>query len=122
MRRSKPRTSEIVQRLVELGTARLAEDLATPPERARFVMREIAHSLCLEYGGNEYYMPKDVELALDKRDAQIWAEFKGWNSHELARKFDLTERQIRYICAVMRKRAVALNQHELPGFEEQGQG
>lgn len=118
MRRSKPRTSEIIQRLVDIGTGRLAEDAGLEAGRARFVMREIAHALCLEYGGNEVYVPKDLELQLDKRDLQIWERFKGDNTWQLAAEFGLTERQIRYICAVMRKRSTALNQMELPGLQE----
>jgi Mor family transcriptional regulator len=109
---------EIVQRLVEIGASRLAEDAGMADTKARFIMREVAHTLCKEYGGNEYYMPKDTELVLDKRDVQIWERFDGSNIWQLATEFNLTERQIRYICAVMRKRSVALNQTTLPGFEE----
>lgn len=118
MRRGKPRTSEIVQRLVDIGTTRLTEDAGMDADRARFICREVAHTLCKEYGGNEYYMPKDTELVLDKRDVQIWERFTGQNTWQLATEFNLTERQIRYICAVMRKRSAALNQTTLPGFEE----
>lgn len=118
MRRSKPRTSEIVQRLVDIGTTRLVEDAGMDADRARFVVREIAHTLCQEYGGNEFYMPKDSELQLDRRDIKIWEAFNGKNIWQLATEFNLTERQIRYICAVMRKRAASLNQTVLPGFDE----
>lgn len=118
MRRSKPRTSEIIARLVEIGSQRLAEDAAVEPGMARAVMREVAHTLCCEYGGNEIYVPKDLELPRDKRDEEIWRRFSGDNTWALAAEFGLTERQIRYICAAMRKRARALNQATLPGFEE----
>jgi Mor family transcriptional regulator len=117
VRRGKPRTSEIVQRLADIGTMRLTEDAGMDADRARFIMREIAHTLCQEYGGNEFYMPKDTELALDKRDLRIWERFNGQNTWQLATEFGLTERQIRYICAVMRKRAAALNQLDLPGLD-----
>lgn len=117
MRRSKPRTSEIVQRLADIGTARLVEDADMDADQARFIMREIAHTLCQEYGGNEFYMPKDTELVLDKRDLKIWERFNGQNGWQLAVEFNLTERQIRCICSVMRKRAAALNQMDLPGLD-----
>lgn len=118
MRRGKPRTSEIISRLVDIGVERLTQDTAIDATPARVIMREVAHMLCSEYGGNEFYMPKDLELARDKRDEEIWRAFTGNNGWELAAKYGLTERQIRFICAVMRKRAVRLNQLELPGLDE----
>lgn len=117
MRVGRPNPSEIVKRLVEIGATRLTEDAGVPAEQARFVMREVAHEFCAEWGGDRVYLPKDVELPLEKRDREIWERFNGTNAWELSRDFNLTHRQVRYILKHMRKRAVELNQRELPGLD-----
>ena len=65
MRVGRPNPSEIVKRLVEIGATRLTEDAGVPAEQARFVMREVAHEFCAEWGGDRVYLPKDVELPLE---------------------------------------------------------
>lgn len=113
--RAKP--SEIVQRLVDIGAARMSEDLAMPLDRAQVIMREVAHEFCREWGGDRVYLPKDIELPLQRRDREIWERYTGDNAWQLAREYNLTQRQIRYIIQLMRKRAVQLNQIELPGLD-----
>ncbi len=44
----------------------------------------------------------NLTLVLSERDRQIWGEFKGDNYYALAKKFELTERQIRYIITRVR--------------------
>lgn len=117
-RRQKVRVPELINRLVDIGTQRLMEDAGVSEDRARFVMREVAHVWCREHGGTDFYMPKDTELRLEKRDEEIWRKFDGRNGQELAYEYDLSERQVRIICAVMRRRVVARTQHQLPGFDD----
>ena len=117
MRRSKPKTNEIVTRLVEVGVLRLVEDAGLSESMARTVIRQVVHEVCTEFGGGEFYMPKDLDFPRSKRDEEIWCKFNGANGWELAIEFGICERQIRYICTVMRKRAVALNQLDLPGID-----
>ncbi|WP_310460434.1 Mor transcription activator family protein [Sphaerotilus sp.] len=109
--------SEIVQRLVEIGAVRLQEDAGIETDQSRIIMREVAHNFCDEYGGAHVYLPRDVELPLEKRDKAIWDAYTGDNTQELARRFGLTERQVRYIIKLMRHRAVELNQIEIPGLD-----
>ena len=120
MRRDKPKHSEIIGCFVDIGTDRLVTDVGIDPHRARTIMREIAHRLFSQYGGNEIYFPRDLDFPRYGRDEKIWLDFKGDNTWELANRYELTERQIRYICEVMRKQAARLNQLELPGLDEPG--
>lgn len=48
-------------------------------------------------GGLVYYFPKLDRVLIEKRDALIKKEFNGNNYKELARKYSLSERQIREI-------------------------
>lgn len=117
MRRGKPHMSELVARLVEIGTQRLVDDAAMDTEQARFIMRETAHSWCSECGGEQFHLPKDMLYPLDKRDRQIWEKFTGDNVWQLSVEFKMTPRQVRYILAVLRKQVNRLNQLELPGID-----
>jgi Mor family transcriptional regulator len=110
----RPKGNEIIQRMVEIGTRRLVEDLGIDERKALVVIREACNLWCEEFGGAHYYIPKDEYFRIDARDLQIWDRFDGRNTYQLAQEFDLTERQIRYILNVMRKRSVEVNQMRLP--------
>lgn len=117
-RKGKRRSAaELVTRLVEIGQARLASALGVTPEAARLAMREVAHELCREFGGQPIYVPKDDEFLRDARNDQIWAEFDGTNHLALAAKHHLTHVQIYAIVAEMRAAHRRLSQPDLPGFE-----
>lgn len=118
MRRGKnQKANEVMTRLVEICAQRLSDDLGFDAQQAGFVAREIAHTWCAEVGGGDFYLPRDMEFALSSRDLQIWESFNGRNTWELSQQFGLTERQIRYILGVMRKRSVEVNQMRLPGLD-----
>lgn len=51
------------------------------------------------FGGDDIYVQKYTELLKIPRNKHIRDEFTGYNSAELARKYDLSERYIRNICA-----------------------
>jgi len=53
--------------------------------------------LASHLGGAGFYFRKLDSMLLYKRDEQIRAEFTGANHKELAREYDLTERQVRNI-------------------------
>lgn len=50
-------------------------------------------------GGTTIYIPKPESLTRPVRDARIKKEFTGYNHQELARKYGVTERWVRRICA-----------------------
>lgn len=67
-------------------------------EFSRLIGFENTMKLIKTFGGSEVYIPKLDSLQRDKRDAAICKEFNGYNYRELAKKYTLSERQIREIC------------------------
>lgn len=66
---------------------------------AEVVGVEAAVRLSEHLGGCSFYFPKLDGLVLKKRDEAIRREFTGMNHRELARKYNLSEQQIRNILA-----------------------
>lgn len=66
-------------------------------EIARKVGIETALILAKEFGGMTWYFPKLDRALRSARDRKIKAEHNGVNYKELARKYNLTESQIRAI-------------------------
>lgn len=50
------------------------------------------------YGGYKPYIPKREALLRNARDRMIRKQFTGYNTRELARYYDLTDRRIVQIC------------------------
>ena len=71
-------------------------------DQARQLALKAADQVRQIYGGTEVYIPKGLALVLSERDLQIWAEFNGDNYAALAKKYQRTERQIRYIITRVR--------------------
>lgn len=55
--------------------------------------------LCQIFGGDTVYIQKYSELQKIERNAEIKAKFNGYNSSQLAREYDLSERYVRTICS-----------------------
>jgi Mor family transcriptional regulator len=49
-------------------------------------------------GGRTFYFPKEDTLLSQFRKDQLQKEFTGYNAHELAKKYDVTERWVKEIC------------------------
>ena len=64
---------------------------------AEIIGKELTLKLGRHLGGAGFYFRKIDAMLLYKRDEKIRAAFKGDNQKELAREYDLTERQIRNI-------------------------
>jgi len=76
------------------------EDLREPyTEIAEVIGVENTLKLVKILGGSERYFPKLDGLLKEKRDEAIREDFNGYNYRELARKYGLSERQIREICS-----------------------
>jgi Mor family transcriptional regulator len=122
------RVYEFVDNLVRLGKAQLVERLAIEPPEAEEVMTAIAHAMILESARFHIYVPVAIELQLSPRNEAIWQEYgtpgaDGARPYstariaQLARKHQLTERQIYKIIDVWRERTMRETQPELPGLE-----
>ncbi|AVQ86206.1 hypothetical protein C7R88_02095 [Plesiomonas shigelloides] len=68
------------------------------PELALAMISE----LCRVYGGLQFYLPRGKLIHNTIRDLKIWQEFKGNNSTELCRKYNVSQRHIWIITARMR--------------------
>lgn len=51
------------------------------------------------FGGDNIYIQKYSEVCKIQRNSEIRDKFNGYNSEELAREYDLTERYVRMICS-----------------------
>lgn len=61
------------------------------------------------------YLPKGKSLQKMMIDLQVWAKFTGDNTVELAREFNLTQREIWRITAKMRKLEMKRRQMDMFG-------
>lgn len=117
-RRGNDRAPAVIRRLTEIGAAVLVRDLGMDPQRATATMREIAHDLAKEYGGQNVYIGRDLEFDLTKRDMEIYRAHNGRNVPELALRYKLSEVQIYNILAHVRRQMMRKQQPRLPGFED----
>lgn len=116
-RKGSMKSAEMVTRLVDLGARALTEHCGLAETQAREAMREIAHNLSREYGGQYMYVPKDQELELTKRDLVIYERLQGGNANDLAKEYGLSVQQIYAINRYVRDSLARKRQNLLPGFE-----
>lgn len=116
-----PKTSEVLQRLTEIGTAELVQQLELPPDQASVVMREVAHLFAQEFGGTDPYISKDLAYKLVPRDLQIFQRMeRGGSTLDIARDHNLTPRQVQLITRRLREQQRAAGngrQAAFPGFD-----
>lgn len=118
-RRINGRQGDVIEAMMRLGVPALVRVAGVPDDVARTAMREAIHAFCIEWGGDTFYMPRDVDYPLLARDREIFDLFDGTNTAELGRAFRLSERQVRYILKVEGERRARAKHHtpELPGLE-----
>ena len=71
------------------------------------VQRDIAEVIGIDsylnltkiFGGDNIYIQKYSEVIKIQRNAEIREKFNGYNSDELAKEYDLSERYVRHLCA-----------------------
>jgi Mor family transcriptional regulator len=79
----------------------MSADMLPAPydEYARILGIENLYELTKALGGTTVYIPKVDSLFRTIREKKIREEFNGYNYQELAIKYRLCERTIRYICS-----------------------
>lgn len=55
--------------------------------------------LSLNFGGDNLYIQKYSEVIKIQRNAEIREKFNGYNSDQLAKQYDLSERYVRMLCS-----------------------
>lgn len=63
---------------------------------------ELVEIIRRDWKGQQVYISKGQSYEISQRDAEIYARFNGANAADLARQYELTERQIRTIIARVR--------------------
>lgn len=112
-----------VPQSVQLMTDFLVEDLVQHAgmkhEDAYDCARAVVHRLGKEFGGDQFYLARDMAFPLQERDMEIFRRFRGNNYEELAREFNLSVMRVRQIVEFVRAAEVAKRQNELPGLESE---
>lgn len=95
------------QRLMAHPRLKLAHPIAAE------VAMDVAEHVRKNIGGVATYIPRGMSYELTQRDRQMWADFKGDNHSELARKYDMTEMRVRQIIGLAMKADKAARQQAL---------
>ena len=103
---------EILEQMGLVVARRLA-DHGVPVDQLQELTLGIMEEIRFEVGGRDTYIPKGHLFALSQRDEEIYNQFKGNNYYELARKYGITEIQIRSIVKRGRERDLARRQGSL---------
>lgn len=74
------------------------------PEAADLIASDMTDRLADHWGGQLINIPKDYHWKLSQRDAEIYAEFNGYNYAELAKKHNMHERSLRKLLGRVRER------------------
>jgi len=87
------------------------------PERYQHLVRTLGAekflALAAATGGDSLYVPMPDYFLKPVRDKKILEEYNGRNHRQLGRKYGLSERQIRDICAAAGRPPVDDNQLQL---------
>ena len=67
--------------------------------------------LCRLFGGCRVYIPKPESISRDTRDLDIYRQFDGGNTTQLAKRYNLSETHIRRILEKVKEQ----NQNGIPG-------
>ncbi|OFJ46404.1 hypothetical protein BA896_021870 [Janthinobacterium lividum] len=97
----------IHERLMEDPRIKLAHPIAAE------VAMSVAEHVRKNIGGVATYIPRGMSYELTMRDREMWADFKGDNYNELARKYDITEMRARQIITQASRADKARRQHSL---------
>lgn len=130
-RPGRKRPYQLVDDMVTVGAKELMEQLQVPEERAKELMRQIAHQVCYLNARCIIYVPAALDFQLSQRDEQIWAayqqdgppptcarKYSAARVEELAAEHHLTAVQIYNIIRLMKRCEVASRQGVLPGLDQ----
>ncbi len=82
--------------IADINTEALIES-GIDPENARKISLQAADSVRKAFGGTSVYLPRLFSLEVSKKHWEIFNNFDGTNTFELAKKYDLSIRQIEKI-------------------------
>lgn len=89
---------KLLVELVDVFASEL-ERMGEPDDEALKKARRLVAHQANHFGGRMIYLPNAERLKLALRDMDIYAQYKGGNSRELAERFELTQQQI---CSIVK--------------------
>lgn len=111
------RRNQFLADLMDVAKKHLQEHVPGPA--ADLVAGSLTDHLADYWGGQLINIPKDYRWKLSQREAEIYAEFNGYNIAELARKYDMHERSMRKLLDRVKKRmAVAADRRNRDLFND----
>lgn len=113
----KKRLREFVRGSVACMEARLIAVLKLKPDEAAELARDMAHDICVEFGGRYMYVVKDAEYELTKRDHEIYEAYNGRNMHQITAKYGITHTRVYQIVKAIHAKELAARQSRLPGLD-----
>lgn len=96
--RKKPRGIQLLMDIADLNTAELIA-AGIDSAIARKIALSVSEKIRNTYGGEKIYFCKGTVIDVNRRHWQIWDEFTGRNHFQLAKKFNLSVRQVEKIIA-----------------------
>lgn len=92
-------TKAVLLLVAKYGGVRLyvPQKISAEHELAKLIGIDAAEKLARNYGGGTHEIPKALLASIDRRNTEIKNEYKMLSQRQLARKYGLTERQIRNI-------------------------
>lgn len=82
---------EMLASLRRIAASVLADKALLDSELAAHAAHEIMMAFAEHWGGDSVYVPKADTLQRHSRDLAIWAEFRGDNQAQLARKYRISK-------------------------------
>ena len=108
------RRNQFLSDLMDVAKKHLQEHVSGPA--ADLVAGSLTDHLADYWGGQLINIPKDYRWKLSQREAEIYAEFNGYNIAELARKYDMHERSMRKLLDRVKKRIAAATDRRSRGL------
>lgn len=88
------RYPEILVDLMDKASEPMAEKLQIPAEKARELVFLVCEIIRKDWSGDNFYMGKGFSYDIRKRDLSMYEEFTGSNHKALAKKYEITVRQV----------------------------
>ncbi|WP_298438005.1 Mor transcription activator family protein [Geobacter sp.] len=95
--------TEVLEQMVDAIAAGYVAEFKDTPEEARTRAELAIGQIQAQAGGGGLYVAKGHLWHIDERHRRIYQRFTGGNHAQLAKEFDLTERQIYVIVERLRR-------------------
>lgn len=110
----KSRWPQLLSELVDAAAEALSRSHPDDPEKAETEARQVVLAIADYLGGQQVYIPRGALVRTAVRDTMMWREFeRGISPRRLAKKHQISERQVFNILAAQKAIHLARNQGSL---------